>query len=301
MKRINAYAIAAGCFLYLNREASGQVIYTDIDPNVWWQWDHNDFEFAIDVDQDGLMDFRFFTCSSSTEYYSCSGFAAAFFISAYRSNLVGNTLLPLPTPSDMNCVCVGICESFYNQTMGVRPALADDTISIEDNWGTAQLIFAENSCDFPDPNYGLFTRTDEYDYFIPLQLNDYGTHLGWVRLNHKESIAEKIIFDMAYETQPEKPVIAGDTTDLVDVLETSDNYISSMYVYGNELFLYLKENVKCELSLFDTQGNKIFTDFIHDVYYSTELNLPCGVYVVKLEGDNILSSKQLQVISKIIK
>ncbi len=279
--------------ILLCKNSEGQVLYTDIDPNVWWQWDANDFELLIDVDQDGLMDFRFFTCSSWTEYYSCSGFAGAFFISAYRSNLLGNTMLPLPTPSELGCVCVGICDSFYNQTMGVRPALLGDTISLEDNWGIAELIYAENDCDSPDPHYGLLTRTDDYDYYIPLQLKDHGIHFGWVRLDHLAIIAEKIIFDMAYETQEGQPIIAGDTSDLVDVEQLEDNFISNIYCYEGILNISLHERLDGKIILYDMHGNEIFTDYLNDKYYSTQLNVPRGIYMVKLETNNINFSKQI--------
>ncbi len=290
LSQYSAFALS----IILCKDSDAQVLYSDINPDVWWQWEYNGFEFPIDVDQDGQMDFRFFTCASATEGYSCSGFAGAFFISAYRSNLVGSAILPIPTPSEIECICSDICDSFYNQTMGVKPVLLNDTISIHDNWGAAYLIYAENVCGFPSPHYGLLTRTDEYDYFIPLQINDYGTHLGWVRLNHKASVAEKKIFDMGYQIQLGQPIVAGDTSNIISGEEQLEGEeFAHLYYHANTLYITFQEYTDCKINVFDMQGNKLFSDFTGYKYYSTPLNLPTGIYVVKLELELSVLTKRL--------
>lgn len=263
--------------------ANASIYYTDFDPDIWWQWDYSHFEFPVDVDHDGLNDYRFFTFESATEYYSCSGFAGAFFIEAYRSNLIGNTLLPVPTPSYIFCSCVGMPDSFYNLTMGVRPAFSGDLISFGDQWGDAQLLLASHDCQEPEPVFGLITPTNDYDYYIPIQLRDHGIHYGWIRLNHRADIAEKIIFDMAYETIENIPVVAGAFTDEIEIAiapnvlfeNTNDGIIIHSFNLGQS----------AEFILTDISGKIIQSDKINntDIFISNK-SISKGVYLITVNA-----------------
>lgn len=263
--------------------ANAYVDHTDFDPDIWWQWDSNNFSFPVDVDHDGLYDFRFFTFESSTEYYSCSGFAAAFFIEPYRSNLLGNGLLPVPTPSYVGCVCVGMDESFYNLTMGVKPVYFGETISSDDQWGNAQLLFASNSCDWPDPIYGMLLPNDFFDYFIPVQLRDHGNHYGWIRLTHEATYAVKKIMDMAYETNENVPIVAGVLKDEV-ITENGPNIIFENILDG---FVLHPVNLSepADFIVTDINGKIIQSDkiFNSDVFISDKL-ISTGVYLITVSS-----------------
>lgn len=262
---------------------NASIYYTDFDPDIWWQWDNNNFDFFVDVDHDGLNDYRFKTYVSSTEYYSCSGFAGVFFMEPLRENQIANALLPVSTPSEIWCPCVNWPEAVYNLSMGVDPYFLGDMISSGLHWGQSSLLFAKNDCGSPFIDFGLLTPTDEQSYYIPIKLKDHGDHYGWIRLNHKASIAEKKIFDMAYETIENKEIIAGARFDAIEN-EYGTNIVFS-FTEGGVLIHSLNLKQPATYTLTDISGKIIQSGKIlnSEIFISNKI-ISKGVYLITVNA-----------------
>lgn len=283
-KALHQYSALALSFLFAGKEMEAQIVYTDIDPDIYWHgWDSNHIDILLDPDNDGISDFRIYTCSSSTEFYSCSGYAGAWFISAYRSNKVATGVLPVPTVSSINAACVSMCDEFYNLTQGVKPVLAGEEISGALHWGQQKLIFANHNLDYPKPKYGLFYPADDLDYFLPILVADYGTNFGWIRLRNENSNWAKTISDYGLNLVSDSAILAGDTSDLAESLTPGE---ANMYANGSTVYFSVSDFGQNNITIYDIKGAEVYTATFYSRMFECSLDVPRGIYIGKIQNEN---------------
>ncbi|WP_179339735.1 T9SS type A sorting domain-containing protein [Winogradskyella ludwigii] len=230
-------------------DVSGQIIYTDVDP---------DFsgggliDYSLDLDNDGNADFNIDAGTLSSGAYN--------FVQIDNSSIVGNQILgsqPLytyPFALDNGAIISSGQSSFYSQ-------------------GT--LNFA--SCYLGSGSSNWCGTTDKY---LGLRFQISGsTHYGWAKLDVSASGDSFTVKEYAYNATADEAIQAGQT---LNVNQFAINKVRIVSL-NNSIELYnLPENTN--YNVYDISGKSILNGSINDSSYVIEANgFSQGVYIVELE------------------
>ena len=187
-RQLNSYALAAGAagvgLLALAQPAEAKVVYTPIHKKILV----NKGPFLLDLNHDGLSDF--YLSNGSSGHFSSS---MRFWLKVVpiRQNQIWGTT---------NCgwdICAAALPAGYSIGVGTNQFKAANTVMIADYW---------------IHDYGAWSNVTKR--YLGLKFSTKGKiHFGWARLSVKttrDSITP-ILTGYAYETIPNKPIIAGKT------------------------------------------------------------------------------------------
>lgn len=209
LKKLANYSALASSILVVNDQASAQVIYTDINPDVVLVPDYYDPQFlSIDVDNNSVNDFKVaFTFSYSSSAYESENFIKAS-LQCYGSNgadafsSVNSELFFTPySYLSYYVICSANVANPKNYGAAINNTLnfLDDPILYELN--------IEGACDF---NGGWKNTGDKY---AALEFSDgVNTYYGWLRMNFYllYGFTHLIVKDYAYQAIPNTAITAGD-------------------------------------------------------------------------------------------
>ena len=258
-----------------------QVAYTDIDPDI--VLDKPDEIFGIDLDDDGLNDFNFFNESfTTTVFYSDLANVKAIFVGAFDSmqnGIVGSTgylsggggysyFFPYVLDEDE---VIGSFDNFYN-----------------DNYQTLAMEIDKFTSPFEPSHQGnwyYFYGAEVVNKFIGLRFvkADESLHYGWIRCSVIDSGRTLIIHDYAYETTPNKQIIAGDTLSYVDI--NNSTTIDGVEIYSNNQIITIKSEKKyfSGSNIVDMSGKVIITNNVESKFLEFDITqLPKGMYLVNI-------------------
>jgi len=180
-KRLLAYATVAGAAAALaSSSAEAEVVYTPVHQNV-------DLNFYLDLNNDGVPDFRIYS-------YQLSGFGEL-------------EVFPL-VPGNRIVHQNGPCGFRTDHTRAAA-------LSAGQKIGANQVFQAKANCmlyyesGYSGAWYGAKDRFLGFSFVIAGK-----THFGWARLSFRNVGCYRCILgliDYAYETTPDKPIVAGDT------------------------------------------------------------------------------------------
>lgn len=292
---VSAYSVFAGCFLGM-QESNAQVIYVDIDPDIIL--DERLETAQLDMDENGDEDFVF-TNSSFT-----------FYTSIFDSYPLRQDLLVRPLTS-LNAIA-GI-DIYHSSSYGGGFSLyypyalvQQDTINNLLQWQdfVVQLMALRTFCEDGDLcgnayycqwyNYG---NPGTIDGYLGIRFTDElsKTHYGWIRCDVKDEGRTLVIKDYAYETQPDYPILAGDTTHYVAVQETENTLQATVYSYAKNICIHTAEQ-NCRLAIYDVRGNKIISEILNSG--NTTINMQtyaAGIYIVELHNEESIFRKQILI------
>lgn len=290
---IKEYSVLAASFLLIKNDIGAEVIHGDIIPdtliNIDWE------SFDLDVNEDGVNDFRFLKRSLSFidgytwgDYFT-NHFSAQYFGPAIFGNLVaGNLHVVFP--------------SYGGFTVYFPYALAEGVLINQDSLefqtaGVQRLAYrfrGENSSYWP---HGGYWYTEVSDHYVGLYFKDTADcyHYGWVRLDVSDFGRELIIKDFAYETECDHPIVAGNTISYIDVAE--ENKLNAViYSFGNTIYVTLNEQYNdVQLSVADLTGKEIFSNSIYNLNSSFNIEQPSGIYTVSSISDEKRYSKKVHI------
>lgn len=246
--------------------ASGQIIYTDVDPDVGGPGGN----YALDLNNDGEPDFFIFQSSS---FGSLSSLAAVrmFPINNYYG-------------AKTNAIIASIANSFnYPFALNFNDPIASTNALWNSNYQYMDLQYGacyvnSNWCGVTDKYLGL--RIEVLNGPGP---NDNQTFYGWARLDVNDS-SNWLIKDYAYNSTPGASIAAGDT----GVLGINDNVFSNIKVIAlnKSIGVYnLQENAT--FKVYNMTGQEVLkgtTD--HRDYVIETPTLSSGVYVLELTDTN---------------
>ena len=285
-KKLNAYTIAAGCLLYLHQNASSQVIYTDLDPDLIL--DDQDEQGFIDLDNNGIFDFAFsraFSHFTNATYSSLPG-------DSYSRTVIWAGWSGSPNNEIAGSYIIGPFGSwtrYYPYALGAGEVIKEIGIGglSFQNWGFQRMAFKSYK------NGGIFWNDggnwfpEEVDQYLGVKFidNDDEFHFGWIRCSVIDSGEVLTIKDYAYEIKPETGILAGDTIgDTTTIAIEEINLLQAdVYSFNNSIFINLNELMKgVEIHIYDPNGEMIYSDEIRDQSTQIELNKAKGVYFVEL-------------------
>ncbi|WP_298754034.1 T9SS type A sorting domain-containing protein [uncultured Psychroserpens sp.] len=248
-------------------DASGQISYTNIDP---------DFsggvggEYFLDLDNNGTNDFRIFHNSAS------SASSAAILIS------------PLTASNDV----LGTSGGTYAYPFVLN---SGDVISSGGSaWNNNGF-----SNGFQSLNYGSSCSIGNWcgvtDGFIGLRFNIGGsTHYGWARLDvPTDNSMAWTIKDMAYNQTANQSILAGQQTLSVETTIFNDVKIVAL---NKSIGLYNLTDTT-NYKLFSMTGKQVLKGTVNDNTYVIEANtVASGVYIIELIDVNSKAAIRKKVV-----
>lgn len=248
-RRVAEYGAAAS-ILGIGADASGQIVYTDINPDEGGAG----VMYVLDMDNDTSPEMIF-----------------------VQYNYLGLLdLLYAQQNTNVSVIGNGDSSSGYPNVLD----LGDVISSANSNWnsGMYQLFNANNCAGF----YGYFTggqwcsATDKYIGLKFMIGSD--THYGWARLDVTSS-SSWLIKDYAYNSTPDAPIEAGQT-----VLGLGDNFVKTVKVVGlkNTIALYNLPD-SADYKVISMTGKTLLSGETNGEYYVIENEtISTGVYIVEL-------------------
>jgi hypothetical protein len=261
-KKLNAYALTAGT-LTLVSTAEAQITYVDINPDIILS-DLGFFDYDLDVDGDGVKDFNFYLLNAGLNYF---------------------TLYPFNSNS---AVLAEYTNPPYDYT-----SVLDSTDSISPNdtsWrsGTTFISYLTTG--------DWIGATDKYLAFkadLSGQL-----HCGWVRMTMSADADSLIIKDYAYNATPDSGLLAGQTSTVTGIAQSSEITSPQLHTYANTLFVQLREQPVSAymIHIYNATGQLMTSRELTGTASRIALNdLSTGIYIVQLQYNGQLVSKKIYV------
>ena len=144
-------------------------------------------------------------------------------------------------------------------------------------------------------SYGGNWFPESIDHYLGIRFKDADeiNHYGWIRCDVKDDGRTLVIKDYAYETEPDYPIIAGDTTHYVNI-NTGENQIdATAYSFGKDIYVISKTFQSIEIKVYDLIGREINSSHMQNEMEIINMSkCASGVYLVKLiQGSSTVEKK----------
>lgn len=275
------YAAMAGIFLLLNIGINAGVVYTNIDPDTTIF--NNNGIYQLDIDADADVDFTFFNNNiSSPGFYTYSSnyypphFKQEIFITPFAGGSVAGSKSNTFSFSD-----------FYYFPFALISGNFVEPFMMWQNGNDQQLIYQSAIFDWSNViAEGGNWEPETTNHFVGIRFNDDqdSLHYGWIRCDITGDGQILIIKDYAYETTPNKPIIAGDT--LMSNIGEVNTINANIYSTANNISIQLAIiNPNTIVQVFDISGKLILTKTLTNLNTKISLNTGTGLYLVKLKSE----------------
>ena len=268
--------------MILSVSANAQIVYHDIVPDTTITALYATYTYNLDLNGDGTTDFLIKAARPRGRYPESP-------ITSYTSI----------TPQGSN--------TFISTTLNTVKKLAfGDTISSNQAWHNTTFQYLKQWYQqFSIPP--VTTNTGDWDNvvdgYVGLQLINGGqTYYGWVRMDVSvsTSFASMTIKDYAYNSIPNQPIFAGETTIATGIIENS--FASSINLFPNPAENHLtitlgSNNKKVEVSVADITGKIIYSTTASETQL-VEVNTKDfveGIYFVQIQAADFIATKKLVV------
>ena len=288
-KKYYAFIVTAILF---SVSANAQIVYTDVIPDN--QIDSTNIVYHLDLNNDGITDYNI-TYTTLTQSITCGG------VFIRTSYIIG------VEPLDSNEVGRDVISSNGFPAALLLNSPIDDTLFTWLNGGSRGLAVKGWTC-------GGLTLMQAQTYFAGNFLNANSKYLalrlhvasqvyyGWVRLSVAFGVINATIFDYAYNSSPNQPILAGQTT-ATGIIENS--FASSINLFPNPA----TNNLTIELGRNNKKVNVNITDITGKIIYATtasetqkiEINTEDfaeGIYLVQFQSADLIETKKLIVEKK---
>jgi hypothetical protein len=291
LKKFSTFIVPITIGMLFSSSANAQIVYTDVNPDSAYACNGNQNctnTYFLDLNNDGLVDFRI---NLGNLYHNSN----VRWVSIIDS--VGNAFAISTN---------GAKKFFMNDTIGPAQTWLADTLAYLRHWGSAV--------------HGSYKGEWIYetDKYLGLALNVSGlTYYGWVRLDvtvdASTSTCICIIKDFAYNSIPNQPILAGQTT-VTGIIENS--FSSSINLFPNPATNHLtialgSNSKKVEVTIADITGKIIpiaigtttadypdspdsYRDREQKIEVSTE-DFAEGIYIVRIQSGDFIGTKKLIV------
>lgn len=271
-EKLKSYSLVTGSLLAASA-VQGQVIYTDVNPNVQLGGAPpahlpDTVSHALDLNNDGIVDFNV-TLRLDGIDTKRGGYLFSEYINgaSHSNNFIGT------------------------HTVAYHPFVfqfkAGDSINLTPNNEAQAAIFSYQSV-YGIPTYGWKNIKDRY-VGVKFIGSDDSTHYAWIRLdvNTNDSVPNIIIKDYAYEETPDKKIAAGQG--LINAVKSVNNqnqvsvfpnpssgncFIKFEKPMAETIYLTVKNELGKEIysNQIKPNGNVLplnFSNFVPGIYYIT--------------------------------
>lgn len=288
--RLLQYATFSAAFLAMHKNATAQVNYVDLDPDVVRDVD-GPFPhlYNLDLDGDGTLDMHF---RVGLDLSNISGFGYTHILVApFWQNSLGGVAGSVYT------------TQYWNVPVGMAFRLeSDDVISEENTFFSAGNV--NSTSYYLNAFFGIvpafenqinFWEADSQPHFIGVRFGIAGQpHYGWVRCTIENNFRKLIIHDYAYNATANEPIIAGNVTSTVSgspVIESEPE----IFLVNDYLIIQLpKPADACEIVLTDITGKTFFLNTFSGSLIRIPLSeLPGGISIVCVRNGNSLHTGKI--------
>ncbi len=285
-KKFYAFIITA---LLFSASANAQIVYTDVIPDN--QIDSTNIVYHLDLNNDAITDYNI-TYTTLTQTITCGG---VFIRTSYIIEVA---------PLDSNEVGRDVSGgNGFPSALLLNSPIADNLFTWL-NGGSRGLAVKGWTCGGLSMNqlqtYSACNFLNANSKYLALRLHVASqVYYGWVRLSVASGVINATIFDYAYNSLPNQPILAGQTT-VTGIIENS--FASSINLFPNPANNHLtidlgSRNKEVEVTITDIAGKTIYTTIARDtqkVEVNTE-DFAKGIYVVKIQSAGFIATKQLVV------
>ena len=301
-KKLAAYSLFSGAFILLSEQSKAQVIYTDLIPDLVFQFD-GDFEY-IDMNNDGINEFGFLKSSDIFSALTSPGLNTSWYYkeviwagpavvgpaivgeSVHDSSAAGTYCFPYALQNlDLinNDLSFQVCgfQQMASKTAEIYYGSSFTILGV----GAWHIGIGEWDDDNLDSTRFLGVRFKDIDNCL---------HYGWIRCAVVDSVDKLVVKDFAYEEQCNKPIAAGDTVSYVGVNNLPDQLFATMYNFGKSVYINLNTTEETTIVIFDIEGNCILRNSLVDSYSVIDMSsYPSGIYLISLANKTSQLSKKV--------
>ena len=290
---IKEYSAFAACFLITQKESSAEAIYTDISPDTLI--DQELETFAIDLNNDGLIDFAFLRRSFS---FLKTTYSSDYITSHFSALLVGPEQFGNQIAGTMNTISpsYGATTNYYPYAIPFNEMIDENMDFQYDGYQFLAFGFrGEYSSYWP---FGGRWYPEISDRYLGFYFKDTANcfHYGWMRCDVKNLGKELVLKDFAYETKCEVGILAGDKIGDTTTVGITDLNTLKATVYSFDKTVYINLNEMTEnlyVHIYDPTGKVIYSNQIKDQITHIKLNDPQGIYVVEVISGKRKYSKKV--------
>lgn len=276
---LKEYSAIAGCFMLLHNTMQGQVVYTDLEPDIIIDED-GEF-FVLDLDVNEMNDFIFF--STTFNIYSES----IGITNSYQRLIAGAYVSQNAIAGSYDIKY----EPYHVFTWYFPFAIeVDDTISENlsfQNFTYQFLGYWQHSFlfSFWTTREGGNWYPEVTDHYLGLRFVDEENCLryGWARCSVTDSGRVLTIKDYAYEVQCDNPILAGDTMHLTSLQNAQPSDIT-IYSFGKNIYIQLpQQDISAVINVYSIDGQLVKTQVMSAKTMIINMgNEVSGVYVVEV-------------------
>jgi len=296
IKRLASYSLFSTTFIFIHNCAVGEVIYTDLEPDIFLTGPYDLYLF--DIDNSGTNELRF--NNFSWTYFSYTNFSYK-----TRQNIFFSVI-------EDGVSIAGLKDfTYYSGKNYYASALASGQLINENNhWynatdGNSEFVMAARTY----INVGAGTGTLHcnncfwYSESIPETINGYlaikfniaeEVHYGWIRCDVLDEGRTLIIKDYAYESEPDNPIVAGDTVHYVGINSIENTIEATVYSFGMDIYILTETFKNTEVIICDLKGQEVVRKLLHSKNELINMgNNPAGMYLVTLLNEGKRYNKKV--------
>ena len=291
---LKLYSSAALAYLLLKSGiVYADVAYYEIDPDTVLHDDGDVYKF--DLNHDGTKDFEFKIKYNFGGGYFTSG--GIYFIPFFNYRKIQLYNLNMDMASIVaSIITSGTSFSYINRFLPEALPYSN----IIDLHAEFQYVFNQ-SLAF---QYIIYSWSASYyagnwfpemlDHYIGVRVKDAVNdwHYGWIRCDVKDEGRTLVIKDYAYETEPDRPIRAGDTVSYVGIQDIHNTLNASVYSFNSSIHIHLPEP-GAQVQILNLNGEKLIEQTMDKTDAEIDMRqYPAGLYLVELtEGEKKFSKK----------
>ncbi|GLB48596.1 T9SS type A sorting domain-containing protein [Neptunitalea lumnitzerae] len=245
-------------------EASGQIVYTDINPDEGGA----DVVYFLDMNNDGAPDYGFINYMSSSSIYGYTfSFDLLYGIQASSNMIIGSSM------------STGSNTIGYPFVLNAGDVISSGNTNWKDNY---YQLMNFNSCGSFSGMGGNANWCNETDKYIGVKfLIGTNYHYGWARFDVSNAHTW-LIKDYAYNSTPGASIEAGQTS-----LSVQDNFVTSVNVVALHKTIALSNLPSSSAyKLISMTGQVVNSGTTKEASYVIEAsNLQTGVYIVEVTDE----------------
>lgn len=285
-KKLSAYSKFAIAVLIMKPSISlTEVLYSDIEPDVILANDTDNY--ILDLNNDSNNDFRFFNRSFALGGYWTTG--SIYYIPFNNfERIVGTALFENSFAANSMDYGTTFSSLIRELPFALNPGtVIDEALTFLPDY--QQLLAFKTEFDLTGElyNYGGHWFPEVIDHYLGVRFQDeeLNTYYGWIRCDVKDFGRTLVIKDYAYETETDKPIVAGDTLS-VGIDNLLNTLHATVYSFNKQLYIHLNESTETKLSIFDLHGKEILNKANMFNLEVIPLNTyPAGIYIVELRSE----------------
>ena len=280
LKNVKSYsALAVG--LIAADAVQAQIVYTDVDPDmvVHGNFDAADWHdatawasYQIDLDDDGNTDYTMRILSGLQH-------GVGNLDPAGDNQYVNNPANPFATPIEKGVEIGAASQEWkgllvYPNGYNYLGTLTTFGKTVEQGGG------------------GFTGKTDKY-VGLKFKIGS-NTHYGWARLDARDDSRQYTLKDFAYESTPDKSILAGDGQVNVGLVKRDSKNLKINTVGKNiSIDLVNQANAAGTVKIFNITGQEVLSAKIDSNNHDFSLNANSGIYLVKVSVAGVQYSQKI--------